>query len=45
MVFRPLDNGETVEMALAWRSGDERQVVADFVVASREAFNLPDEDG
>lgn len=42
VVFRPLDNGETVEMALAWRSGDDRDVIADFVAASCEALGLSD---
>jgi DNA-binding transcriptional LysR family regulator len=45
VVFRPLDNGETVEMALAWRSGDEREVVADFVAASRGVFGVADDRG
>jgi DNA-binding transcriptional LysR family regulator len=40
VVFRPLDNGELVEMALAWPAGDERDVVADFVAASRAAFGI-----
>jgi DNA-binding transcriptional LysR family regulator len=44
VVFRPLDNGERVEMALAWRSGDERDAVRDFVAACREQFGH-DSDG
>lgn len=38
IVFRPLDNGDTVEMSLAWRAGDEREMVTEFVAAGREAF-------
>jgi DNA-binding transcriptional LysR family regulator len=38
VVFRPLDNGEQVEMTLAWRSGDERDAVRDFVDTCRVAF-------
>jgi DNA-binding transcriptional LysR family regulator len=38
VVFRPLDNGEVVEMALAWRSGDERDALRDFVETCRVAF-------
>lgn len=45
VVYRPLDNGETVEMALAWRSGDERDVIADFVAASCEALGLAEDAG
>ena len=38
VVFRPLDNGERVEMALAWRSGDERDALRDFVATCRAHF-------
>nr|WP_281381635.1 LysR family transcriptional regulator [Conexibacter arvalis] len=38
VVFRPLDNGERVEMSLAWRTGDGRDPVRDFVDACRVAF-------
>lgn len=46
VVFRPLDNGEQVEMALAWRAGDERDAVRDFVETCREQFgHAPGADG
>lgn len=44
VVFRPLDNGEQVEMALVWRSGDERDALRDFVDTCRAAFGrAPDQ--
>lgn len=41
VVFRPVAGLEGADVAVAWRSGDTREVVLDFVEVAREAFATP----
>jgi DNA-binding transcriptional LysR family regulator len=38
VVFRPVAGLEPAEVLLAWRSGDEREMITDLIAAAREAF-------
>jgi DNA-binding transcriptional LysR family regulator len=39
VVFRPVTDLEPADVAVAWRAGDTRDVVAEFVSAACDAFN------
>src|SRR3954470_8323980 len=38
VVFRPVAGLEPAEVLLAWRSGDEREMITNLIAAAREAF-------
>jgi DNA-binding transcriptional LysR family regulator len=39
VVFRPVVNLEPADVAIAWRTGDKREIVSDFVSAACDAFD------
>jgi DNA-binding transcriptional LysR family regulator len=39
VVFRPVRDLEPAEVSVAWATGDQRELVADFVDAARDAFS------
>jgi DNA-binding transcriptional LysR family regulator len=38
VVFRPVSGIEPADVLLAWRTGDERELITDLIAAAREAF-------